>query len=101
MGTHARERLQQRYNVELTRKEEKGIINLINKGEFIPLDTDTHAKDRKFAYVKFKNIPIKVLYAFSKKGNVTNIVTVFPLDVEEYNNLIDGDNKWENLYLQI
>ena len=85
MGTHARQRLQQRYNIELNRKDEHAILDLVNKGEFIPLDLDAHEKDRRFAYVKYKNIPIKILYAFSRKGIALNIVTVFPLDVDEYN----------------
>ena len=85
MGTHARQRLQQRYNIELNRKDEHAILDLVNKGEFIPLDLDAHEKDRRFAYVKYKHIPIKILYAFSSKGFATNIVTVFPLDVDEYN----------------
>ena len=56
MGTHARERLQQRYNVELSRRDERAIIAMVNKGEFIPVDMDAHEKDRKFAYVKYKNM---------------------------------------------
>lgn len=85
MGIHAKERLQQRYNMDITKKDEYAILDLVNKGEFIPLDLDAHEKDRRFAYVKYKNIPIKILYAFNRKGIALNIVTVFPLDVDEYN----------------
>lgn len=89
MGKHSKERIYERYNLELSEGNEKQILSNINYGNFLPIYQETtDPKHLKFAYVKFNKIPIKVLYKCSNKGNATNIITAYPLDVEEYNELV-------------
>ena len=95
MGKHSKERIYERYNLDLSEGNEKQILSNINYGNFLPVYQETtDPKHLKFAYIKFNKIPIKVLYRCSNKGNATNIITAYPLDVEEYNELmIDRMNK--------
>ena len=89
MGKHSKERIFERYNLELSETDERQILSNINYGNFLPIYQETKdPKHLKFAYVKFNKIPIKVLYKCSNKGNVTNIITAYPLDVDEYNKLV-------------
>jgi hypothetical protein len=94
MGKHAQERTQQRYNLELSYKDEKNILNMIKNGKGIPLDSPTEDENVSFIYVLYKNIPLKVLYAVHEdSGKVKGIVTVYPLDVDEYNEVMEEDFK--------
>lgn len=85
MTNHSRERAQQRYNLELSQADETNIMNILRSGRGIPLNNETKSDDKKFAYVTYKNIPMKVLYAWSRIKGVKSIVTAYPFDVEEYN----------------
>lgn len=85
MTKHSRERAQQRYNIELSKADECNIINILRSGRGIPLDTDTKEEDLSFAYVKYNNIPLKVLYSQTENRGVRSIITVYPFNVEEYN----------------
>ena len=91
MSKHSRERVIERYNLELSENDEKIILNYINYGHCLPIPQveDNLNKSCKFAYVKYKKIPIKVLYSCTNKGTPINIITAYPLDVEEYNELIN------------
>lgn len=91
MSKHSRERLQERYNIELSPTGEREIMDKIRAGESIFLKSSDKDKMRKFCYVTYKNVPIKVLYEKSRNGGVKQIVTVYPIDVEEYNQLVNGD----------
>lgn len=88
MSKHSQERIEQRYNLTLTKSDERLILSYINSGKYlsVPIQTDEPAKKR-FAYVKFRHIPIKVLYANSTNNNAHAIITAYPLDVDEYNEL--------------
>lgn len=86
MGKHAIERTKQRYNMDLSYKDEKSIMTLIKNGRSIPLDLPTDNDNVHFAYVVYNNIPIKVLYSeWEDTGKIRSIVTAYPLDVDEYN----------------
>lgn len=96
MGKHSKERIYERYNLELSEGDERQILSNINYGNFLPIYQETSdTKHLKFAYIKFNKIPIKVLYRCSNKGNATNIITAYPLDVEEYNKLMADRTKKE------
>lgn len=83
MGDHAIERAIQRYNLNLTYKDEEEIIKQIKQNNMIPLGVSERDKSMSFAYVLYKHIPLKVLY----KGN--KIITIYPFDVDEYNGIMD------------
>lgn len=85
MGKHSLERIQERYNLDLGYSDEANIISLLKQGKGIPLDIDTGDKKKKFAYVLYKNIPLKVLYEKSCGKGIKSIITTYPLDVDEYN----------------
>jgi len=75
----------ERYNLELSYSDEKKIIRLLNEGKGTYLNMETDDPTRKFVYLLYKNIPLKLLYAEDLNGKVTEIVTAYPFDVEEYN----------------
>lgn len=81
---HSQERAISRYNLYLTRKDEQNIIAKLRANDMIFLGTSETDINRKFAYVVYKNIPLKVLYIRNKRG-IKGIVTVYPFDVDEYN----------------
>ena len=92
MGRHAQSRTQERYNMSLSFRDEKNIINIIKNGRALHLDLPTKSEGTHFAYVLYKNIPLKVLYSeFEDTGKVRGIVTTYPLDVDEYNELTGCD----------
>ena len=85
MSRHARERAQQRYNIELNRIDEKNILFLLNTGRGIPIEQESKDPLREFAYVHYNNIPLKVLYEKDERNVVKAIVTTYPFDVDEFN----------------
>ena len=85
MSKHSKDRTMERYNLELSYSDEKKIIRLLNEGKGTYLNMETDDPTRKFAYLLYKNIPLKLLYAEDLNGRVTEIVTAYPFDVEEYN----------------
>ena len=91
MSKHSLERIKQRYNLELTCADENNIISLLKQGKGIPLDIETGEPKKKFAYVVYKNLPLKVLYEKSNKKGIKNIITTYPLDVDEYNEVQQRD----------
>ena len=88
MSKHAQERSQERYNIELTFEDEKTILGQINHNQYFPIYENTNAKDRLVCYVRFKHIPLKVVYVINKNNYATAIVTILPLNVEEYNEVM-------------
>lgn len=90
MSKHSIQRTYERYNIELNKNDEKYILGMINSGQaFLLPITNLERKKTRFAYVKFKKIPIKVLYSYSNSNHAVSIVTVYPLDVDEYNHLLE------------
>lgn len=83
---HAEERALQRYNKELGEYGIKQIINSIKNKEYLEAGTAIDDPEKKFVYVKFENIPYKVLYTGEKK---IRLITIYPINVEEYNNLVE------------
>ena len=83
MGKHSIQRVKERYNLNLTYSDENNITSLIKKGNCIFLQQTGKAENQKFAYVEYKNLPLKVLYTRKNKG--ITIITTYPLDVDEYN----------------
>lgn len=91
MGKHARERIQQRYNIELDKQDELNILALVNRGKCFHSNTEVKDPLTEFFYVKYNHIPIKVLCAMTNNRRAINIITVYNLDVEEYNNLLENN----------
>ena len=81
---HSQERAISRYNLYLTHQDEQNILAKLRANDMIFLGTSETDLNRKFAYVLYKNIPLKVLYIRGKRG-IKGIVTVYPFDVDEYN----------------
>ena len=93
MSIHSRERANERYNVELTKTDEKCIIELIKQGKSKFLYNSEKDEKMKFCYVVYKNIPFKVLYSKSNTGGVRGIITIYPFNADEYNEIIDNEHK--------
>ena len=89
MTKHAKERDLQRYNLYLSENDKKHILQMLRNNQFMFLG-DSHDANRKFGYVTYNNIPLKVLYYKTSQG-VKSIVTVYPFDVEEYNALMSSN----------
>lgn len=87
MTKHSRERAQERYNIELTPADEKQILQKIKSNDCISLQASEKDKHKKFAYVQHHNIPMKVLYMRTNKGGPSKIITIYPFDVDEYNDI--------------
>lgn len=90
MSKHSRDRALERYNLEISKKEENEILDLLKTNQMIFLGNSEQDKNLKFAYVTYNHIPLKVLYSRSAKG-VKNIVTIYPFDADEYNTLMKDD----------
>lgn len=91
MTKHAKERALERYNQKLTDSDLKSIISQIRNQEHIPLGCSETDKYKKFCYVKYNNIPYKILYHNKCKGVASKItiITIYPIDVDEYNACLD------------
>jgi hypothetical protein len=87
---HSRERALERYNIKLSKKDEADILEMIRNNQILPLGSVDNDNKKKFAYVVFNHIPLKVLYSRSNKRPL-NIITVYPFDADEYNSLIQDD----------
>jgi hypothetical protein len=90
LKTHAAERALQRYNIELTKYDETEILNKIKNNQIIPLGASENDRNRKFCYVEYNHIPLKILYQRTNKGPVA-IITAYPFDTDEYNLLMQND----------
>ena len=88
MSKHSQSRTMERYNLELTYSDENRIMKLLNDGKGIYLDLESQEPHRKFAYVLYKNIPIKVLFEEDENRKATAIITAYPFDADEYNEVI-------------
>lgn len=97
MSKHYQDRALQRYNIQLTKTDELKILEKIKNNQIISLEASKNDKNRKFCYVEYNNIPLKILYQRTNKGP-TAIVTAYPFDVEEYNTLMQEifENKINN-----
>lgn len=85
--THAQERAMQRYNKELTDTDLESIKKAIRNNQHTFLYNAKDDDTKKFCYLKYKHIPYKILYKISKKK--CRIITIYPLDIDEYNNIED------------
>ena len=92
MTKHAKERALERYNQKLTDDDLKSFIKQIKDQEHIPMGCSETNKNMKFCYVKLNHIPYKILYHNRGKGSASKIqiITVYPLDVDEYNACLDA-----------
>lgn len=92
MSKHSRERANERYNITLTKKGENEIIEKIQNNEHIHLySSEQDPKHLKFCYVIYNKIPLKVLYRKTNSRRVSEIITIYPFDVEEYNEYTQKD----------
>ncbi len=87
MSKHAQSRAKERYNLQLTYSDENRILKLLNNDKGIELETVAKEPNKKFAYVLYKNIPLKVLYQ-EDEGKAVAIITTYPFDADEYNEVI-------------
>lgn len=90
MSKHSRARAVERYNIQLSKIDEQNILNKIRKQEAIFIKNSEENPNRKFVYVEYNNIPLKVLYLRTKNG-VKQIITIYPFDADEYNSLMKKD----------
>lgn len=80
--SHALERIEQRYNLQLRGWELKKILCRIEKGLYIKKwHSDKNVNNVFYFYVLYKNIPLKIV------AKPTRVITVYPLDVDEYNRI--------------
>lgn len=92
MGKHSISRVKERYNMNLSYKDEHNILTMIKNGRALHLNLPTEDENMHFVYVLYKNIPLKILYVeHEDTGKVKGIVTVYPLDVDEYNEVTSED----------
>lgn len=83
---HAQDRAWQRYNKELDTYAINQIKNSIKNKEYIFVENAKDDERKHFVYVKFNNIPYKVLYIGEKNPR---LITIYPFDVDEYNRLAE------------
>lgn len=84
---HALDRALQRYAKNLTFKDLNNIRKQIANNNYIELGPSQQDENMTFVYVQYNHIPYKVLFTRGKKG--VKIVTMYPFDVDEYNNLVE------------
>jgi hypothetical protein len=90
MTYHAIDKSVQRYNMDLTFDEINYMIGVIKSGKSTPLlHLDTKDPRMSFHFVKYKKIPFKVLYKKKGKNYPASIITIYPLDIDEYNDVMD------------
>lgn len=87
MSKHSRERALERYNIELTKYDEQQILQKIKSNDCYSLGHTQEDITKKFAYVTYHNIPMKVLYKRTNKKGPSQIITIYPFDADEYNKL--------------
>ncbi len=85
MSKHSRERAEQRYNLELSKADERAILGYINASQCIPLSARSTKENTAICYVKYRKIPMRIVYMLDSRNRAFQIITVLPFDVEEYN----------------
>lgn len=86
MKSHAQERAYERYAKELDFKALNQLKNSIRNKEYLYIGTSKDDKTKHFVYVKYNNIPYKVLFTGEQR---IRIITIYPFDADEYNNLVE------------
>ena len=84
---HAQDRALERYGKELSTYDILSIQHAISSGQSTFLYNSEQKKKRRFCFVKLNHIPYKVLYEKTKRN--IKIITIYPFDVEEYNNILE------------
>ena len=84
---HPQERALQRYNKELRFIDLKNITELIRLNQHMIVGLAPKGKGRIFCYVTYNNIPYKVLY--ERQETQIKVITIYPFDVDEYNELLE------------
>lgn len=93
MNEHAKQRAFERYNQEYTILDFNAIKDMIIKGHSYPIENLSTSKKRKFHYVVYKHVPLKVLYANSYSGS--SVITLYPIDVDEFNEAVENKKQKE------
>lgn len=91
MKSHVQNRALERYNLNLTKDDENKILELIKDKKSIFLEKSKKNEKMIFCYVTYKNIPLKVLYLRSRGKGVKSIVTIYPFNPDEYNEVVKND----------
>lgn len=97
---HALDRINERYGNKFTMNDINIISTLIKKGLCLELVKDFVNRDKITVLLRYNNTPLKLVYSKDSK----RIVTVLPLDVDEYNQYYDlvpeinTDNLYETNY---
>lgn len=84
---HPQERAIQRYNKQLHINNIIEIARMINNDEHMIVGPAPRGNGRMLCYVKYENIPYKVLY--ERIDGQVRIITIYPFDVDEYNKLLE------------
>lgn len=91
MSGHSRERACERYNLELTKGDERAVLGYINAGQCIQLALRSKKENTAICYVKFKKIPMKVVYLMDLKQKAYQIITILPFDADEFNRVVQEE----------
>lgn len=91
MSIHSRSRASERYNLNLTQEDEDKILELIKRNKCIFLEKSKKNDKMNFCYVNYNNIPLKILYLKSHNRGVKSIVTIYPFNTDEYNEVVEKD----------
>lgn len=84
---HPQERALQRYNKELEIEDLNKMATLIDMGKHMIVGPAARGNGRFLSYIQYKNIPYKVLH--QKQKGRARIITVYPFNPDEYNELLD------------
>lgn len=82
---HALDRINERYGNKFTKSDIFTITTLIKKGLCLEIVKDFVNRGKMTVLLRYNNTPMKLVY--SKDDN--KIITVLPLDVDEYNKYYD------------
>ena len=93
MSIHSRERASERYNIELSEADERSLLGYINNGQCFKVNQESSKANTAICYVRFRKIPLKVVYLVDKNKKAVNIITTLPFNGEECNKVVQ--ERWE------
>lgn len=96
MSKHAKQRILERYALDLTDNEYRLLKQVIHvKGCIV----DYGYNDEPIGYITFKGVPMKLIWIYDTRGRLV-ILTALPFIVEEYNQILES-YKTINYYINV